>query len=317
VNSAWPLPCPTDEAPWLAQVSLLNGSAARFRRTLGRTSVPPEAQHWVSAPLSDGSTYLRWSRLFEFLIAPDGKSIFCRPLSSRVERAFQTHLGASVSFALINLGIEPLHSTTVVVDGAAVALMGDCGYGKSSLGASFVSAGRQLLTDDLLVLNQTDAGFLAYPGIPRVKLFPDLAKLIFGPDVRGKQLEPLTPKLIIALNAAQACRRPAPLKAIYLLTPPESAPDSKRVAIRRLSRRRAFVELVRNTFNMAVTDPGRLERQFTLATLLALHVPVKSVSYPRKFYMLAQARDAILDDLRSAQSPRSGGSRRSSPHPGS
>jgi hypothetical protein len=183
--------------------------------------------------------------------------------------------------------------------------MGDCGYGKSSLGASFVNAGHPLLTDDLLVVNQTATGFLAYPGIPRVKLFPKIAKAIFGPNVRGKRLEPLTPKLIIPLNSAQAARRPAPLKAIYVLTPPDVAQDSRRVSIRRLSPRRAFIELVRNTFNMAVTDPQRLERQFLLASLLALDVPVKSVSYPRKYRMLAPARDAILEDFRSASSPHS------------
>ena len=52
-----------------------------------------------------------------------------------------------------------------------------------------MSAGYPLLTDDLLVLGQPGAGFLAYPGIPRVKLFPNIAKLIFGLEVRGKKLE--------------------------------------------------------------------------------------------------------------------------------
>ena len=86
------------------------------------------------------------------------------------------------------------------------------------------------------------------------------------------------------------------MKAIYVLRPPGARAPS-RVVIRRLSHRRAFVELVRNTFNMAVSEPERLERQFALATRLAMDVPVRSLSYPREFGMLRDAREAILADL--------------------
>ena len=193
---------------------------------------------------------------------------------------------------MINLGLEPLHSTTVVVGGHAIALMGDSGYGKSTLGASFVKAGYRLLTDDLLVTSSQDGTVLAYPGAPRVKLYPAIARRIFGPRVKGLRLD----KLIIPLDRTRSQRAPVPLKAIYVLRPsgPRTPP---RVAIRNLSRRSAFIELIRNTFNMAATDPARLERQFALATQLEMDVPIKSLSYPRKFGMLKDAREAILADL--------------------
>jgi len=297
LDSAWPLPYSTIPGPWLADVSLRKGTDAGFRRALKDVVVPDHGGPWVTASLPDGSRYLRWSGAFEFLIPRDGRSITCRPLTSRGVDAFHTHLGPSLSFALINLGLEPLHSTTLAIDGEAVALMGDCGYGKSSLGASFVKAGHPLLTDDLLVLGSEGGTFVAYPGAPRVKLYPAIAKIIFGPRVRGLRLEPLTPKLIIPLGGARSRRTPAPLKAIYMLTPPGSRRTSTRVVIKRLSPRRAFLELVRNTFNMSVSEPDRLERQFALATRLAMSVPVKTLSYPREFGMLTKARDAILADL--------------------
>ncbi len=246
--------------------------------------------------LPDGSRYLRWSGTLEFLIPKSGRLVTCRPLGPLGVNAFHTHLGPSLSFALINLGIEPLHSTTLTIEGQATALMGDCGYGKSSLGASFVKAGHPLLTDDLLVLADDGERFLAYPGVPRVKLFPAIAKVVFGPRVKGLRLEPLTPKLIVPLDARHSQRIPVPLRSIYVLTPPGTHTASQ-VAIKRLTPRRAFLELVRNTFNMSVSDPERLERQFALATRLATSVPVKSLSYPRELRMLRQARDAILDDL--------------------
>jgi hypothetical protein len=108
----------------------------------------------------------------------------------------------------------------------------------------------------------------------------------------------LTPKWIIPLNARRSHRTPAPLKALYILTPPGRR-TSPAVVIRRLSARRAFLEVVRNTFNMAVCEPPRLERQFALAATLAMRVPVKSLSYPRELTMLREARSAILADLQT------------------
>ncbi|MFB3074256.1 MAG: hypothetical protein ACE1Z6_03640, partial [Candidatus Methylomirabilales bacterium] len=105
--------------------------------------------------LPDGSDYLRWSGLFEFLVSADGRRIACRELECASPESFQTYLiGQVLSFALVKRGIEPLHSTTVVIDGKAVAFLGDSGYGKSSLGAAFLQAGYPLLTDDLLVLKE-------------------------------------------------------------------------------------------------------------------------------------------------------------------
>lgn len=296
LDSAWPLTYSQSPAPSLARVSLIRGTTEAFRRALGDVTVIEGPALWATASLPDGSRYLRWSGAFEFLIPQDGRSITCRPLTPRGIDAFHTHLGPSLSFAMINLGFEPLHSTTVVIDGQAVALMGDCGYGKSSLGASFVKAGYRLLTDDLLVTSSDKGQILAYPGAPRVKLYPAIAKIIFGPRVKGLRLKPLTPKLIIPLDEQRSQRTPVPLQAIYVLRPPGRRTPSG-VVIRRLTHRSAFVELVRNTFNMAVSDPQRLARQFALATQLATDVPIKSLSYPREFGMLNDARETIVADV--------------------
>lgn len=298
LRSDWPLPYRrAASAGCLAKVTLRRGSDARFAKALGAARLPHTPGTWIDHRFSDGTTLLRWSNVFDFLIQPDGTTLLCRPLDRRAEEAFHTHLGPSLSYALINLGIEPLHSTTLVVDGGAVALMGDCGYGKSSLGASFVKAGYPLLTDDLLVLKRTDDGILAYPGAPRVKLYPEIARRIFGSQVKGLRFEWLTPKLIIPLDGNRAQSTPVPLKAIYVLTAPRRrAPSALR--IRRITRRQAFMEMVRNTFNMAITDGSRLERQFAMASALTATIPIKSLSYPRRFELLSAARDAILDDLR-------------------
>ncbi len=297
--SDWRLPYPDAPAPYTARVALRRGSTTEFARALGTICAAPAGSGaWSAAALPDGATYLKWTNVFDFIVSRSGRVVTCCPTGGALStKAFHTHLGPSLSFALINLGVEPLHSTTVIVDGKAVALMGDCGYGKSSLGASFVKAGHRILTDDLLVLRPSGGTLLGYAGAPRVKLFPAIARVIFGAGVRGLRLEPLSSKLIIPLNARRHSSRPAPLSAIYVMRPPAAGRQSSRVSIRRLPRRSACLELVRNTFNMAVTTPERLHRQLDQAAALARSVPVKSLSYPREFRMLDEARDAILADL--------------------
>jgi len=298
LKSAWPLPHSTTPIPYVGDVLLKRAGVEHVARILEtRSSALQGTDAWTTARVGDGATYLRWTNVFDFVVQRDGRSVLCCPLTDHPTEAFHTHLGPSLSFALINLGVEPLHSTTVIVNGSAVALIGDCGFGKSSLGASFVKAGYSLLTDDLLVLECKDEGFVAYPGAPRVKLYPEIARTIFGSRVRGLRLAPFTPKLIIPLDGARSHTMPAPLKAVYVMRPPQARTTSRKVSIRSLSARSACLELVRNTFNMAVTDSRRLERQLEQASRLSLTVPMKSLSYPREISMLACARQAILEDL--------------------
>ena len=300
LGSQWLLPCPEETATGLAEVELFEAPASLLSEVARKAIIEPNPAKWFHhVRLRDGCTYLRWSGLFEFLISADGRQIACRPLNGVFLEAFHTYLISQVlSFALVKQGIEPLHATVVVVNEQAVAFLGDCGYGKSSLAAAFLQAGHPLLTDDLLVVKEATHGFSAYPGPPRIKLFPEIAKRLLGERINGTPMNNLTPKLIIPLDPHQSYRAPAPLTAIYVLRPPAAGSRSQRVTIRYLSQQRAFVELVRNTFNTVITDPGRLKHQFALATQVASNVPTQLLSYPRTLASLPSVREAILSDLR-------------------
>lgn len=246
--------------------------------------------------LDTGGDYLRWSGLFEFLVSPDGRHIGGRSLGAASPEAFHTYLlGQVLSHAMLKLGIEPLHATAAVFDGRAVAFMGDCGLGKSSLGASLVRAGHPLLTDDLLTLEGTDLGIVAHPGPPRIKLFPEMAKALLGRDLTGLPMNPLTRKLVIPLEPGESQTTAVPLQVIYVLSP--ASPRVRRVTIRRLTQRQALLEILRNTFNRDVTHPARLEQQFTQAAWVSRNVSIKLLSYPRDVAMLPAVRDAVATDI--------------------
>jgi hypothetical protein len=289
LESVMPLPGPEITSSGQAAIELLSGPSSLFSRARREAGICAEGKEWFAhAGLSDGSDYLQWSGLFEFIVSAGGH-----------RESFQTYLlGQVLSFALLKQGIEPLHSTTVVIDGKAVAFLGDSGYGKSSLGAAFLQEGSPLLTDDLLVLKEMGDRFVAYPGPPRIKLFPEIARRLLGDRVDGIPMNNDTSKLVIPLGPDETVSPECtfPLKAIYILRPPAKSHNS-RIMIRQLSPRHAFVTLIKNTFNAVVVDPERIKRQFALASRLAANVSVKSLSYPRALQHLPTVREAVRSDL--------------------
>lgn len=300
IKSFVPLPGTEFGSSTEVGIELFRGPVSLFSRVQCETAIGAEKTDWFThARLSDGSDYLQWSGLFEFLVSPDGRQIACVELDGVSPESLQTYLiGQVLSFALLKHGIEPLHSTTVVIDDEAVAFVGDCGYGKSSLGAAFLQMGYPLLTDDLLVLKKEGDRFVAYPGPPRIKLFPEIAKILLREQLNGSPMNNQTSKLVIPLDEKKAVSPESafPLKAMYILTPPGKS-RSSRISIRPLSPRSAFVEVIKNTFNAVIADPDRLERQFVLASRLVQCVPLKSLSYPRTLTRLSAVREAVRSDL--------------------
>lgn len=302
VRSTVPLDCPISTTPDRAGIELSEAPPSVFHDAVhGNLSSVAKERWFQHIALPDGADYLRWSKLFEFLISPDGRRIACHALNGVSAETFQTYLvSQTLSCALLKQGIESLHATVVVIQGQAVAFLGDCGYGKSSLGAAFLRAGHAVLTDDMLVTslpNQQQPMVLAHPGPPRIKLFPKIARTLLGRRRNGTPMNPGTTKLIVPLSAREHCGRAVPLRAIYVLRTPTYSPAPKRVAIRPLTQRQACLKLIANTFNTVITEPPRPERQFNWAARLAGAVPVKSLTYPRSLAHLPAVLAAIHKNL--------------------
>jgi hypothetical protein len=280
------------------EIDLRLGSPALFSAALGGATFQPSPDGWRQyAFLPDGTTYARWPDLAEFLVSRDGLQITCG-LSTASHEAFQVYLlGQALSFALVKQGFEPLHSTTVVIKGRAVAFLGDSGYGKSSMGACFLEGGYPLLTDDLLLLRKNGRGFKGYPGPPRIKLFPKIARAFLKGNLGGAPMNSGTTKLVLPLFESQSYRAAAPLKAIYVLTPPRKGHRKQKISIHLLSAREAFLALLQNTFNRYLVDPERLQRQFMTTTQVVAKVPVAEISYPRRLASLPEVREAILAEI--------------------
>jgi hypothetical protein len=298
--SDWQIPGLQEVPASSAQLTLRAGD--RFAFAEARSTLPPGPLNWFNrVVLPDGSEYLLWPALFEFLISPDGRDIQANVLERGSSEALEVYLfGQVLSFVLIKQGIEPVHGTAVIVDGKTVAIVGDCSYGKSTLAAAFLSAGFPLLTDDLLVTSVVGEKVMAHPGPPRIKLLPESAGTMPGKGVSGARMNPYTSKFIVPLSDDLSCRRSTPLAAIYVLSDP--AIERHATSIEPLSPHEACVELLRNTFNTKVMEPLRNKQLLTLYSDLARRVPVRSLAYPRRLSLLSDVVKSIVEDVRSMSS---------------
>jgi hypothetical protein len=266
-----------------------------------RKKIEPQHNPFLAVDVgcrSAGSNYVSMRDVGEFLISRDGRSIAAYRFPHATPESFHVYLlGQALSFALVKNGIEPLHATAVVVEGRAVAFLGDCGFGKSTLAAEFLQAGHLLLTDDLLVLRKTPPQVLAYPGPPRIKLLPEVMNRFWGNAKTSFPMNPQTQKLVVPLNQDQACDVAIPFAGFYALPSPDETSPVSNIRIRTLRRKDAFLRLLGSAFNTSIQHPQRLRRQFEATEALANSIVVKELSYPRGLESLPHVREAILADL--------------------
>ena len=298
LRSEMVLSLPEYTHPGLMEIEVCAGSASLFSEAILGVDLQKRSDWYQHARLVDDSTYVRWRGLGEFLVSSDGRRITCSRDPEAPMESFQVYLlGQALGFALVKSGFEPLHATSIDVGGEAIAILGASGFGKSSLAACFLAAGHSLLTDDLLLLQPGAHGFDAYPGPPRIKLFPAVARRFLGRAATGVHMNPRTVKLVIPFEQCQSPH--LPLRAIYALASPHETRRLRRIRIEPLSPQAAFLALVGNTFNRLLLDPDRLRRQAGAAARLLSAVPVKKLSCPRGMDHLPSVREAILSDVQS------------------
>ena len=88
---------------------------------------------------------------------------------------------------------------------------------------------------------------------------------------------------------------------MYVLDPVEPSPESvgDRVRVVPLARREGCMELVKNTFQLDVTDASAVRRSFKQVGRLASMSTVSRLQYVRDFTHLATVVETVLADHRA------------------
>ena len=183
--------------------------------------------------------------------------------------------GELFSVLLRQRGLLVLHGSGVVRDGVAVGLVGNSGWGKSTLAAALVGRGWRLVTDDLLVVD-TAAGTVT-PSHASMRLSDTSREAVGGRHTSHGRAHAMTDKVRVDLTESFS-RKPAPLGAVLVLDP-RFADASEAVPI---SRREAAEECVVHTRGRRLLH-GTDARRAHLAQCAALARGVPAFTLRRRF----------------------------------
>ena len=185
-------------------------------------------------------------------------------------------LGSALGILCHQRGLLLLHANAFVVDGRAVAFAGPSGAGKSTLAAYFQQAGYDVLCDDVCGISfDRDGRPLAWPGLPRLKLWGDAATT-FGFDRASLDcaIEGMD-KYHVPLNSVPAMRA-VPFDRLYLL---ERAAPGDGGRIERLRGAQAMEAVASHTYRGQYLDPmGLGARHFTQCAALSRGAQIHTAS---------------------------------------
>ena len=245
---------------------------------------------------------VRFGELADFLVSEDGRAIGCAR-RRRGDARVVAHLllAQVVPLALSRQGRVVLHASAVETPRGAVAFLGASGCGKSTLGASFVREAFPLLADDGLLLTEHRGTLAGVPSYPEIRLWPDAYAALSSAGgarrarrlVRKRRLRAGSGRWPFGIG-------PVPLYRLYVLGHRAAAEGDQGVAIQPLTRREAFVELVRNSFRLDFHGAPRLLGEFDRITAIASGCAVYRLTFAREWSRLAAVRHAVLEHLAAA-----------------
>ena len=178
---------------------------------------------------ADGDFRLRYADGCEYHVDAAGTRVACAwPAHFTVEDAATYLLGPVLGLVLRLRGIPALHASAVSIGGAALALAGAAGAGKSTTAAALAARGHPVVADDVLALRGTESTVLAQPAYPHLRLWPDVVPALYGAGAELPLLTPNWTKRMLRVDAAFQ-RDPLPLGAVYVLAPREEGAAAPRL----------------------------------------------------------------------------------------
>src|SRR5215469_13092785 len=242
-----------------------------------------------------------------FAVERQGREVWCDwPENYTLEDACTYLLGPVLGFVLRLRGVTCLHASAVSVDGRAIALVGSPGAGKSTIAAALAQCGFSVIADDVVALVADGKNFQAQPGYPRLNLWSDSVRALFGSNDALPRITPTWDKRYLALgdNGFGFASQALPLGAVYVLGAREAALEAP--VIDYLSGSNALAEFVTNTYVNYLLDRDMRSREFDVLTRLVVRVPIRRVRSPADYSAVFDLSEAIASDARQVMARNPG-----------
>lgn len=238
---------------------------------------------------------LRFPDLADFEVSSDANTVFCWPAHDVTEEtARHLYLNQVLPLALSKLGKLVFHGSAVEVGGTGVAFVAESGRGKSTLAAGFARSGYRFLTDDGLVVEARDDGYVALPSHPSIRLWADSEAALMAAGARTAPALSYTSKSrFLAGHDICFCNAPRPLRRVYFL----GDGSAGTVTIQPMREAEALVEWVKHSFLLDIEERALLGSHFDRVAKLANQPIHFRLDYPRRYENLPGVRQAILDHM--------------------
>ncbi|HEX2077958.1 MAG TPA: hypothetical protein VHG08_09620 [Longimicrobium sp.] len=221
---------------------------------------------------ADGAFRLRYADGCEYHVDAAGTRVACAwPAHYTVEDAATYLLGPVLGLVLRLRGVPALHASAVAIGGAALAVVGSAGAGKSTTAAALAARGHAVVADDVLALRGTASAVLAQPAYPHLRLWPDVVPALYGPGAELPLLTPNWSKRLLRVDAAFH-PDPLPLGAVYVLAPREEGAGAPR--LEPINRVDGVLALVANAYVGWFPDRAAQARELEMLGRVARTVPL-------------------------------------------
>lgn len=234
-----------------------------------------------------------------FAVEREGREVRADwPANYTLEDACTYLLGPVLAFVLRLRGVTCLHASAIVIENRAIALIG-AGAGKSTTAAGFAKMGFPVLSDDVVVLTDGGDSLLVQPGYPRLNLWPDSVRELFGSEEALPRITPTWDKRYLQLNPHGDYRfqaGPLPLGGVYILGDRDASLTEP--AFEDLTGNGALMLLLANGYGSYLLNDEMQRRDLEVLSRVADQVPVRCVrppDQPSKVYALC---DAIASNAR-------------------
>lgn len=235
----------------------------------------------------------------EFVVDGSRRRISIRRYGAgTADQAVSYLLGMVLGFALRLDGRLALHASTVVVDDRAVVLLGESGSGKSTAAATFAEAGYEILADNVCVPAEIDGTFVAEPGYPGIRLWPDSVQSIFGSPEALPRIAQGWDKRYLNLSPERYRfgTSSRSIGAFYRLGKHRRFDGASTIGP--LSPSELMMKLISASYPEFLLDAEIRSREFETLARLAERIPGRSVRASEGLASTADTCESIVEDFR-------------------
>lgn len=255
------------------------------------------SEHEKEAPLACWNTSegtVLYCQDLCYLLIRNGKEIIFHLLPRAERRRLRLFLlGSAMSILLHQRGHLVFHGSAVSRNDCGVILLGNKGWGKSTLAAALHDEGFDFISDDVTAIDMKCKPPSILPAFPQLKLWPD-ALVHFGQD--PNQFSKISSRIDkrhkqVLTSSTQV---PVPLKKVFLLDGGDS------LQIEPIPPREAVIRIMGNLYAARYPD-GFLrpdeESCFTSCASLVKQAQVLSIQRPYDLSLLKKTVRLIVDQI--------------------